>query len=177
MVQWLGLHLPMMVMWVRSVVRWLGPHMLCVCMLNHSVVSDSLWPHRLQPSRLLCPWDFLGKNTGVGCHSLLQRVFLTQGSNPCLLHYRQILSTEPPGHASWSKKQKTWSRNKIVTHSVEILKMVNIKKKNLERPFHSTNGFHAIRWSSGELPSLPSLRDRRIWKQVAKQLLAKRSCE
>ena len=33
-----------------------------------------------------CPWDFLGKNTGVGCHSFLQRIFLTQGLNLCLLH-------------------------------------------------------------------------------------------
>ena len=39
---------------------------------SHSVVSDSLWPHRLQPTRLLCPWDFLGKGTGVGCHCLLR---------------------------------------------------------------------------------------------------------
>ena len=31
---------------------------------------------------LLCPWDFLGKHTGMGCHALLQKVFLTQGSNP-----------------------------------------------------------------------------------------------
>ena len=39
---------------------------------SHSVVSDSKQPHRLQPTRLLCPWDFLGKSTGVGCHCLLQ---------------------------------------------------------------------------------------------------------
>ena len=38
----------------------------------------------------LCPWDSPGKNTGVGCHALLQRIFLTQGLNPrllCLLHW------------------------------------------------------------------------------------------
>ena len=38
------------------------------------------------PARLLCPWDFLDKNTGAGCHFLLQGIFLTQGSNPHLLH-------------------------------------------------------------------------------------------
>ena len=38
---------------------------------SHSVVSDSLRPHELQPTRLLCPWDFPGKSTGVGCHCLL----------------------------------------------------------------------------------------------------------
>ena len=37
-----------------------------------SVMSDSLRPHGLQRTRLLCPWDSLGKNTGVGCHFLLQ---------------------------------------------------------------------------------------------------------
>ena len=35
-------------------------------------MSDSVRPHRRQPTRLLCPWDSLGKNTGVGCHFLLQ---------------------------------------------------------------------------------------------------------
>ena len=35
-------------------------------------MSDSVWPHRLQPTRLLCPWDSPGKNTGVGCHFPLQ---------------------------------------------------------------------------------------------------------
>ena len=41
-------------------------------MLSHSVVSDSLQPQGLQPTRLLCLWNFPGKNTGVGCHFLLQ---------------------------------------------------------------------------------------------------------
>ena len=47
--------------------------------------------HPMEPTRLLCPWDFPGKNTGVGCHFLLQRIFLTQGLNSHLLHCRQIL--------------------------------------------------------------------------------------
>ena len=42
----------------------------------------------LQATRLLCPWDFPGKNTGVGGHLLLQGVFLGQGSNPHLLHWQ-----------------------------------------------------------------------------------------
>ena len=40
--------------------------------ISCSVVSNSLRPHELQHARFLCPWDFLGKNTGVGCHFLLQ---------------------------------------------------------------------------------------------------------
>ena len=44
-----------------------------------SVVSNSLGPHRLQPTRLLCPWVSPGKDTGVGCRALLQGIFRTQG--------------------------------------------------------------------------------------------------
>ena len=40
-----------------------------------SLVLNSLWPHGLQPTRLFCPWDFPGKNTGVCCH------FLSRGSS------------------------------------------------------------------------------------------------
>jgi len=55
-------------------------------------VSDSLQPHGPQLTRLLCPLgDSPGKNTGVGCHALLQGIFPTQGSNPALPHCRQIL--------------------------------------------------------------------------------------
>ena len=60
-------------------------------MLSHSVVSNSLRHHELQPARLLCPGDSPGKETGVGCHALLQGIFPTQGSNPGLLHCGQIL--------------------------------------------------------------------------------------
>ena len=48
-------------------------------------MSNSLQPPGLQPSRFLCPWDSPGKNTGAGCHFLLQGIFLIQASNPCLL--------------------------------------------------------------------------------------------
>ena len=51
---------------------------MCCCCKAASVVSDSLRPHGLQPTRLLCPWDFPGKSTGVGCHRLLQWIVWTQ---------------------------------------------------------------------------------------------------
>ena len=58
---------------------------------SHSVVSNSLRPHGLYTTRLLRPWNFLGKSTGVGCHFLLQEIFPTQGSNQGLLHCGQML--------------------------------------------------------------------------------------
>ena len=63
-------------------------------------MSDALKPYGLQPARLLCPWDSPGKNSpGVGCHVLLQSIFLIQGFNPCLLHYKQILYCSANGEA------------------------------------------------------------------------------
>ena len=87
-------------LWGKSnTISHLGHHgyMLCVtvlyacvlALLSRSVVSNSLRAYGLQPSRLLSPWDSPGKNIGVGCHALLQRIFLTQGLNMhplCLLH-------------------------------------------------------------------------------------------
>ena len=56
-----------------------------------------------EPTGFLCPWDFPGKNTGVGCHFLLQGIFPAQGSNPRLLYCRwssglqaDPLLAEPP---------------------------------------------------------------------------------
>ena len=59
--------------------------------VNHSVMSNSLGPHALYSPRLLSPWTSPGKDVGVGSHSLLQGIFMTQGLNLVLLHCRQIL--------------------------------------------------------------------------------------
>ena len=68
---------------------------LCVCVCVCSVMSDSF----CEP---LCPWDFPGKSTGVGCHFLLQGVFSTQGLNRhplCPLHWQaNSVPLAPPGN-------------------------------------------------------------------------------
>ena len=64
-------------------------------------MSDSLRPHGLKPTRLLCLWDSPGENTGVGCHFLLLEIFLSQGLNLCLLCRRRILY--PPNHFGSTK--------------------------------------------------------------------------
>ena len=59
------------------------------CMLSHSVISDPfVTPWNVAHARVLCPWNFSGKNTKVGCHFLLQGIFSIQGSNLHLLHCR-----------------------------------------------------------------------------------------
>ena len=65
-------------------------YVMCYVLVTQSCLT-LCDPHRLPPARLLCPWNSPGKNTEVDCHSLLQRNFPTQGSNPGLLHHRQIL--------------------------------------------------------------------------------------
>jgi len=51
---------------------WMKHTHMYVCCYVSSVVSNSVQPPRRKPTRLLCPWDSAGKNTGVGCHFLLQ---------------------------------------------------------------------------------------------------------
>ena len=61
----------------------------------HCFVTKScltlLGPHGLQPTTLLCPQDFPGKNTGVDCHFFLQGIVSSQGLHPHLLYCRQII--------------------------------------------------------------------------------------
>ena len=52
---------------------------LSVCVFSCSIMSDSLQPLGLWSTRLLCPRNFLSKNTGAGCHFLLQESFLIRG--------------------------------------------------------------------------------------------------
>src|SRR5574341_326123 len=79
--------------------------------LSHSVVSDSLQTQELQSARLLYPPNFPGKNTGVGCHLLLQGIFPTQGLNLgllWLLQCRQILyHLSHQGCSWWGQINKT----------------------------------------------------------------------
>ena len=90
--------------------KWTHTTRVCVCVHTHAcaqstVMSDSLRSHGLWLSSLLCPWKFPGKNTGVGCHFLVQGIFPTQGSNPGLLHCKaDALPSEPQGSHLWIKE-------------------------------------------------------------------------
>ena len=98
---------------------------VCVCAPLHScrilvpylhacsVVPDSLGLYELLPAKLLCSWDAPGKNTGVGCHALLQGIFLTQGLNLGLLGLwpcRQILY-------HWATRDQTWKLGVLTAES------------------------------------------------------------
>ena len=72
--------------WQSCIFQAIGSILLQRCRPSIMKLSCvSLQPFGLQATRLCCPWGFSGKNTGVGCHFLLQGIFVTQGSNLCLL--------------------------------------------------------------------------------------------
>ena len=80
-------------------------------------------PWTVQPTRLLCPWDFPDKNTGNGCHFLVQEVFLPHPWNPCLWHLllwqADSLPLAPPGKSRGYIKKKRRRKE---------------RKKNLQKP-------------------------------------------
>ena len=105
-------------------------------------MSNSLKPHGLQLTRLLCPWEFPGKSTGVGCHFLLQRIFPTQGLNLGLLHCRDILPSEPPGKSQIYPLKLTqcpYSDKGFVKISAKILKYIDGKQRTIgmQSPKHT----------------------------------------
>ena len=59
---------------------------------SRSVVSDSSWPHGLQPTRLLRPWDFPGKSTGVGCHAGYKCSWLRVGGSSASKQERETFT-------------------------------------------------------------------------------------
>ena len=70
--------------------------------ISHSVVSDSWWPQARWPAKFLCPWNSPRKDTGVGCHFLLQGIFPTQGSNLGLWHCKRL--PYHLSHQAWTPK-------------------------------------------------------------------------
>src|SRR5574337_1312024 len=58
---------------------------------NSSKIQVTFQNSVVDLATIVCLWHFPGQNTGVGCHFLLQGIFPTQGLNPGLLHWRQIL--------------------------------------------------------------------------------------
>ena len=134
-------------------------------MPSNSGMSDSLQPHRLLPARLLCPQDSPGKNTGMGSHPLLQRIFPTQGSDLDLLHFRQILchlsnqgsQSVPKRYKLFIKRNRktlihrkqsySYQRGKVDRDKLEVwYKQIYTKYITIKDPLYSTgnNTQHSV---------------------------------
>ena len=89
----------------------------CCCYLLTQSCPTLLLPRGLHPTRLLCPWDFSGKNTRVGCRFLLQGIFLTLGLNQYLQHWQVDLlplchlERSPGGLVLCFSRRCFWSSN------------------------------------------------------------------
>ena len=91
-------------------------------------MSNSLRPGGLWPTRLLRPWDFPGKSSGVGYHFLLQGIFPTQGSNPGLHWRASSLLSEPPGKPTLSRRIP--EVRKLLLFCVLILSSLNLAQES-----------------------------------------------
>ena len=82
--------------WIDIITR-IGCSLVCGQNESHSVVSDSLWPHGLNPAKLLCPWTSPGQNTPVGSCFLLQGSSQPSNWTRSLTLQVDSSQTEPPG--------------------------------------------------------------------------------
>ena len=102
---------------------WTSQNRACARLCSiASVIFDSLWPHGLQPTRLLRPWDSPGENPEMSSHAFLQGIFLTQGLDPCLLYLGGFFIIEPPG-----KPQNIAYREKIIIVNTEHLQHIPLE--------------------------------------------------
>ena len=89
--------------------------------VSPSVMSNSLWSHGLQPVRFLCPWDFPGKNAGVGSHFLLQGIFPTQEFFPIQDNSAKVWTTNANNHKNESQKHYAkWRKSVLKGHILKV---------------------------------------------------------
>ena len=145
-------------------IKFLKNKLKSVCCLTAKSCPTLLEPYGLQPARLLCLWDFPGKNTGVGGHFLLQGIFPFQGLNPRLLYWQadSLLlshSLKPLGEAG------TILNSCLTTHpnqrrvrkaAQRVMKINENQRKSSCTPFLKA-GNSPEKGLSGEGKRLPSL--------------------
>ena len=109
---------------INTQVHSIQPHVCSVA----SVMSNSLRPYGVYPSRLLCPWDSPGKNTGVGCHALLQGAFQIQGLNPCILTTPTLAGGSFTTSANWE------AHNQVVRMCDLTVHLGKRERSNITKP-------------------------------------------
>ena len=138
------------------------------CMLMCSVVSNSLRPHILQPTRLFCPQDSPGKNTEVDCHFLLQRIFPIQGLNLCLMllcFAGRFFTTVSPG-----KTMEQWTSSKLAKQYVKAVYCHPANLIYMQSALHKMLGWMKLKLESRFLGEISITSDMEIrpyqWQKV-----------
>ena len=122
-------------------------------------MSSSVWPHRRQPTRLLCPWGSPGRNTGMGCHflsSACMHAKLLQSSLTVRLHRQQPTRLLHPqdslGKNTGVGCHTTWMNLKDIKlkkpHTV-ILFTQNVQNRQIYRHILYISGQHKVRGDNG----------------------------
>ena len=118
-----------------------------------SAMSDSLHPHGLQPARFLCPWDFPGKNTGMGCHCLLQGIFPNPGIEPTSNTLAgRFFTTAPsgePAHSDFLPKCTVWNGTGsfiVMWMNLESVTQSKASQKEKEKYHINTHTWNLGKW-------------------------------
>ena len=117
-----------------------------------------MWPHGLKPARFFCPWNFPGKNNGMGCHFFLQGMFLTQGLNPHLRCFLNWQVDSLPLHHQGSPMKVSQANRRMDRESVRCSSQ---KEKDLCAETH----LHRC-WVLKTRPSVHSLEDPDLDKEL-----------
>ena len=131
-------------------------------------MSDSVRPHRRQPTRLPCPWDSPGKNTGMGCHFLLQCMKVKSESEVAQsrMTHHDPMDCSPPGssvHGIFQARVLEWGAiavsNTCLTSSIIHISQQSYMKKRRERwEIEVTRRRNSVQFSS-VTQSCPTLCD------------------
>ena len=127
-------------------------------MLNLSVMSDSLWPHGLQPARLLYPWTFPGKNTRVGCHFLPQvpanwiPAWVSFSPAFCTMSSAWKLEKQGDNMQPWYTPFPAWNQFiapcPVLTAASRLAYGFLRRKARQSHILLSVNNFHSLLWST-----------------------------
>ena len=116
-----------------------------MCMLSLQSCPTLCCPHGLELTRLLCPWDSPGRNTGVGLHALFQGICPTQGWNPCLMS-STLAGRFFPTSATWEAPLYMYSYTKLIFFHFSLFFLHIIKNiwilsfdQLIKRELHSRN--------------------------------------
>ena len=105
-------------------------------------MSDSVQPHRWQPTRLTCPWDSPGKNTGVGCHFLLQCIKVKSEVAQSCLTLSNPMDCSPPGssvHGIFQARVLEWG---AIAFSISPYKRLMTKQNPIHRALEKIKLIH-----------------------------------